>query len=74
MTAIDRPALLWRRSSACNSSECVEVALTGERVLVRDSTAPLGSILEFSQREWRAFVLGVRQGTFALGGPERPGQ
>lgn len=39
MSSGDQPAVLWRRSQACNPVECVEVAFRRDRVLVRDSTS-----------------------------------
>jgi hypothetical protein len=42
---------------------CVEVAdLPGEFVGVRDSMNPAGAVLGFTQGEWDAFVVGVRNG------------
>ncbi|MEV5526096.1 DUF397 domain-containing protein [Streptomyces prunicolor] len=47
----------WRKSSASGGSgECVEVAWTGESVLVRDSNAPLGGVVALAPDTWREFV------------------
>jgi len=62
VSSVEGPGLLWRTSSACNPSECVEVAFSGDRVFVRDSAA---RILEFSWQDWRVFVSGLQRG----GGP-----
>jgi hypothetical protein len=51
-------ALRWRRSSYCDSSACVEVAVAADRVYVRNSENP-DSYLSFSHEEWRVFVLGL---------------
>jgi hypothetical protein len=58
----DHPAVLWRRSQACNPVECVEVAFCGDRVLVRDSKQPEAGVLAFSRDEWRAFLLDLLPG------------
>jgi hypothetical protein len=42
----------------------VEVS-TGDRVLVRNSTAP-GKVVAFTKEEWRAFLAGVRLGEFEV--------
>jgi hypothetical protein len=59
-------SLRWRKSSRCDSSSCVEVAVTAERVAVRDSKNLAAPNLSFSHAEWSAFVAGVRAGDFDL--------
>jgi hypothetical protein len=70
----------WTRSSRCDTGNCVEWRkstysdCTGTcvevqqpvpgNVMVRDSKKPDGSILVFTNDEWRAFVLGVKAGEF----------
>jgi hypothetical protein len=54
----------WRKSRRCDSAHCVEVAVTAERVGVRDGKDPAGPALWFSVEEWTAFVEGVRAGDF----------
>ncbi|MGH3343643.1 MAG: DUF397 domain-containing protein [Carbonactinosporaceae bacterium] len=58
----------WHKSRFSGSSgACVEVArLDGGRVAVRDSKAPSGPALVFVTSQWRAFVGGVRNGSFDL--------
>jgi Domain of unknown function (DUF397) len=57
----------WRTSSRSgNNGQCVEVALGGDRVAVRDSKQPARSTLLFSIDSWAAFVAGVRHGEFDL--------
>jgi Domain of unknown function (DUF397) len=59
----------WFKSSYSNGSgECVEVALLGDAVAMRDSKDPAGPVLTFTPGEWDAFVRGVRTGEFT-----RPG-
>jgi hypothetical protein len=62
---VNRSATLaWRRSSRCESGSCVEVALAGDGVAIRDSKHPGGANLLFTRGEWEAFVEGVRAGDF----------
>lgn len=47
----------WRKSSKSYSDgHCVEVALTSQRVLIRDSKDATGPKLEFSMQAWASFV------------------
>jgi hypothetical protein len=55
--------LQWRRSSACESGGCLEMAQSGEAVLIRKSDAP-EEVLSVSRLEWSAFLAGVRSGDF----------
>jgi hypothetical protein len=57
-------SLPWRRSSACTSGTCVEVAGADDRILVRDGKKPDATPLVFTRAEWAAFVAGVKQGEF----------
>jgi Domain of unknown function (DUF397) len=50
----------WRRSSMCDDSGCVEVAIADTAVLVRDSGDPSGKVLTISFPEWEALVLALR--------------
>jgi hypothetical protein len=60
--------LLWRKSRASGGTNCVEVAVAGGQIYVRDSKeAPTGATLAFSAPEWTAFLTGVRDGEFNLG-------
>lgn len=56
----------WRKSSASASGDCVEVALQGESILVRDSKNRQPYILQFTRSEWEAFLWGARSGEFDL--------
>ena len=71
---------MWRRSSRCDSSQCVEVAFQRSRscdsnacvevghtpgeVLVRDSKDPDGPRLHLSPSQWSAFLAGLQAGEF----------
>ncbi|MEV0688674.1 DUF397 domain-containing protein [Streptomyces sp. NPDC050388] len=48
----------WRKSSASDGAEgtCVEVAWTGQAVLVRHSTRPHGSVLAVRAEAWHRFL------------------
>jgi hypothetical protein len=57
---------IWRKSTASGGSECVEVALVGPFVLVRQSERPAEPPLAFSRAQWAAFLIGARNGEFDL--------
>jgi Domain of unknown function (DUF397) len=65
----------WRKSTHSANNGCVEVAFVDGQVAVRDSKNPGGPVLLFSEREWTAFVDGVRAGELdqALA-PRSPGR
>jgi hypothetical protein len=65
-SGVDRASLLWRRSRACNPSECVEVAFSQHLILVRDSKDRAGPVLEFSPQAWRDFIGEIAQGRHQL--------
>ena len=47
----------WRKSSrSAGSGDCVEVAMQGDEVAVRDSKSPNGAILIFSRESWQSFL------------------
>jgi hypothetical protein len=56
----------WLKSKRCDSNTCVEVALIGQEVALRDSKDPSGPVLRFTRQEWNAFVAGVEAGDFIL--------
>jgi len=61
-----QPAPAWRKSSASNTSGCVEVAFVDQSVLIRDSKHPGGPRLQVPAKEWQRFIDGVRHGEFDL--------
>ncbi|MGW7258552.1 DUF397 domain-containing protein [Streptomyces sp. NPDC054834] len=63
----DLLGLDWRKSSACDPVECVEVALTDGGVRVRESHRPKGHIVAFEAPAWREFLRALCGTT--LGGP-----
>jgi len=61
----------WRRSRRCESSACVEVALIGEGVALRDSKDPNGPRITFTLQEWRSFVTSLQEDVFIQVGSGR---
>ncbi len=57
---------LWRRSTRCSSSGCVEIAVTEVGVHVRDSKNAASPVLSYDRTEWLAFIEGVKAGEFDL--------
>jgi hypothetical protein len=53
-----------RSSLSMTGATCVEVAVDGDRVMVRDSKDPAGAPLLFTRGEWVAFLAGARSGEF----------
>ena len=67
MTVEDQANVEWRKSSLSTTNGCVEVAVVGDRIAVRDSKDQgQGPVLEFTAVEWDAFLGGVRGGEFDL--------
>jgi len=59
-------SMVWKKSSASDSGNCVEVAMHGPWILLRDSKDPAGPRLRFNAAEWSAFLAGVRCDEFDL--------
>jgi Domain of unknown function (DUF397) len=55
VSSTDKQDLSWRRSSACASGDCVEVAYRENRVYIRNSRAA-GIILEVNRPQWVEFL------------------
>lgn len=47
--------LAWRKARKCDGGACVEIAMLGETVMVRNSANP-GVILSTSSAEWLRFL------------------
>lgn len=58
MSMVNQRPLRWRKSTACASGECVEVAYWEDLVLVRSSRKP-GTVVPFSTAQWKTFVTRV---------------
>jgi hypothetical protein len=63
---MDLSSAVWHKSTFSNANGCVEVAFLDDGVAVRDSKSRDGAVLEFSNTEWAAFLLGVAAGEFNL--------
>lgn len=50
-------------ASQCDGGACVEVAVSGEGVILRSSQNP-DTTLQMTMDEWRVFVAGVKGGDF----------
>jgi hypothetical protein len=57
----------WRKSTHSNINGCVEVALLGNEVAVRNSKDRSGPVVVFTAMEWDAFLRGAKDGEFDLG-------
>ena len=65
MFAPDLSTARWRKSSrSTDTSNCVEVASTGQAVAVRDSKHPTGGTLIVTPGAWTAFTTALRDGEF----------
>jgi hypothetical protein len=63
-------SLAWRKSTASDSGgNCVEVAVGGDSVYVRNARDRGGPMLRFLHHEWAAFLAGVHNGEFELPPP-----
>jgi hypothetical protein len=60
----------WRKSSYSGggASNCVEVAVAGQILALRDSKNPGGPSLTFSPHQWRHFTAAMKTGCWRDGG------
>ena len=61
---VDLSRAAWRKSTRSGNNGCIEVAFVGDQVAIRDSKDRSGPVLQFTHREWEAFLAGVRHGEF----------
>jgi Domain of unknown function (DUF397) len=67
MTTAQDPILTrsWRKSSrSTGGNDCVEVAQTRTRYLIRDSKNPDGARLAVRLRAWAAFIHDIKHGAY----------
>ena len=65
MTHAESADGVWLKSKASQvDGNCVEIAVGAGVVRVRNSQDPHGPVLSFSHAEWRAFLVGARDGEF----------
>jgi len=56
----------WHKSShSTGGNDCVEVAQTRTRYLVRDSKNPDGTCIAVTPRAWAAFIRDIKNGTYS---------
>ncbi|WP_306216357.1 DUF397 domain-containing protein [Actinoplanes sp. RD1] len=55
----------WKRSSYCADGACVEVALDGEHVAMRDAKDPQGPVMRVSRQDWQNFTARIVAGDIA---------
>ncbi len=55
-----RNGLTWRKSSKSGGGACVEVAVDGTQVRMRDSKDAAGPVLSFDRETFRDFLTGVK--------------
>ena len=65
MTGHGKINYTWHKSSA-SGDECVEICITADHVLIRDTKSRQDAILTFTHHEWRAFLTGVHLGEFDI--------
>lgn len=65
MTEGSSGELVWYRGK-CDGGACVEVASTGDAVLVRSSTDRGGPPVTLSRAEWQQFLAEAKGGVFDL--------
>lgn len=53
---LEEPGIAWRKSTASSTAGCVEVAVVGGSVLIRDSGNPGGVVLRLPSASWSAFL------------------
>jgi hypothetical protein len=63
MRDVSSGELVWHRYK-CESGACVEVAPTGDTVLLRSSSSPDAAPVTLSRDEWRQFLAGAKEGAF----------
>ncbi|RKT51938.1 DUF397 domain-containing protein [Saccharothrix australiensis] len=59
VSTVDFSGAAWRKSSRSNgasNANCVEVAVVGSAVGVRDSKSPGAGVLAFPAARWASFV------------------
>jgi hypothetical protein len=68
MSTVDPFGTGWRKSShssgSGNNDACVEIALVGPAVAVRDSKNSAGPALTFVPAHWHAFLTAAKAGRF----------
>lgn len=60
---------VWRKSTRSSETggNCVEVAIVGDLILIRDSKNPAQPAISLRRIFWRAFVSRIKVGSNSLG-------
>jgi Domain of unknown function (DUF397) len=66
VTDFEDPCIAWRKSTASNTGNCVQVAVVNGLVLIRDSANPNGGVLRLPPAAWSAFLTHTRSKDFGL--------
>lgn len=61
---MEKLRIAWRRSTKSTGGNCVEVAIDGGSVLIRDSGSPDGVVLSLPPAVWSAFLAQARSKDF----------
>jgi hypothetical protein len=64
MSPSAKDSSIWRKSSKCANSECVEIAREQDMILLRDSKSPETPPFRYTTEEFRAFIHGAKAGEF----------
>lgn len=64
--AMDASPIDWHRSSLCQNSECVEIAIQNEMVMMRNSAEPDSACIHFTSEEFGTFLGAAKVGKFDL--------
>ena len=63
----ERRNLAWRKAQCSTiNGQCVEIASTPGKIVMRDSKDPDGPILVYTLAEFNAFLEGARNGEFDI--------
>jgi Domain of unknown function (DUF397) len=65
LSEAERQGLAWLKAQRSSpNGQCVEIASTAGKVVIRDSKDPDGPILVYTPHEFSAFLEGARNGEF----------
>jgi hypothetical protein len=67
VASFEEPCVVWRKSTASNSGGCVEVAVAGGEILIRDSMNRNGAMLRLPPGVWSGFLARARSTEQGLG-------
>jgi uncharacterized protein DUF397 len=64
MANTNQAASVWKKSSFSATGNCVQVQRDSTFIYLRDSKDPHGPVLNFTEKEWAAFIAGVQHNEF----------